>query len=131
MYVKIKNDGGYIFDIRRTMPAAALRKGVFIMSQYAVVDLEMCKVPNESKKGKYPYSHETIQIGAVLLDDSYEIKEKFVTYVSPQYGYIDNFISNLTGIHRNDVKDAPLMKEALQRFVDWLPKHSGDMSRTF
>lgn len=122
MYVKIKNDGGYIFDIRRTMPSAALRKGVFIMSQYAVVDLEMCKVPNESKKGKYPYSHETIQIGAVLLDDSYEIKEKFVTYVSPQYGYIDNFISNLTGIHRNDVKDAPLMREALQRFVDWLPK---------
>ena len=52
MYVKIKNDGGYIFDIRRTMPAVALRKGVFIMSQYAVVDLEMCKVPNEAKKGK-------------------------------------------------------------------------------
>lgn len=104
------------------MPLAALRKGVFKMSQYAVIDLEMCKVPNEAKKGKYPYSHETIQIGAVLLDDSYEIKEKFVTYVSPQYGYIDNFISKLTGIHKNDVKDAPQMKEALQQFMDWLPE---------
>ena len=92
------------------------------MSQYAVVDLEMCKVPNEAKKGKYPYSHETIQIGAVLLDESFEIKDKFVTYVSPQYGYIDNFISNLTGISGNDVSSAPQMKDALQQFANWLPK---------
>ena len=68
------------------------------MCQYAVVDLEMCKVPNGAKKGKYRWKHETIQIGAVLLNESLEIIDKFSTYVFPQFGFIDTYIIKLTGI---------------------------------
>lgn len=91
------------------------------MCQYAVVDLEMCKVPCGTKKGKYRWDHETIQIGAVLLNESLEIKDKFSTFVLPQFGFIDTYINNLTGISRADVRNAPNMEKALQQFVNWLP----------
>ena len=91
------------------------------MCQYAVVDLEMCKVPYRIKKDKYPWRQETIQIGAVLLDESLEIIDKFSTYVLPQFGFIDKYINNLTGISGADLHNAPHMEEALRKFVSWLP----------
>lgn len=96
-------------------------KGVLLMCQYAVVDLEMCKVPYGVKKDKYRWKSETIQIGAVLLNESLEIVDEFSAYVSPQFGFIDIYINNLTGISRGDVRNASNMGEALQKFVNWLP----------
>lgn len=96
-------------------------KGVLLMCQYAVVDLEMCKVPYGAKKSKYRWKHETIQIGAVLLNESLEIIDKFSTYVSPQFGFIDTYINNLTGISRANVRNAPIMEKALQEFMNWIP----------
>ena len=93
------------------------------MCQYAVVDLEMCKVPYGVKKDKYRWKSETIQIGAVLLNESMEIVDEFSTYVLPQFGFIDTYIKNLTGISRSNVSNAPNMKEALQKFVNWLPNN--------
>lgn len=90
------------------------------MCQYAVVDLEMCKVPYRARKDKYCWANETIQIGAVLLNESLEIIDRFVTYVCPQFGFIDTYIDNLTGISRSDVSNAPSMKEAMQEFMNWL-----------
>ncbi|MCM1219415.1 MAG: exonuclease domain-containing protein [Lachnospiraceae bacterium] len=91
------------------------------MCKYAVVDLEMCKVPHGVRKDRFRWARETIQIGAVLLNESLEIIDEFVTYVAPQYGLIDTFINNLTGISRGDVAKAPEMKEALHAFAEWLP----------
>ena len=50
------------------------------MSNYVVIDLEMCNVLGEAKKA-YGYRNEIIEIGAVLLNESYEIKDSFKTYV--------------------------------------------------
>lgn len=91
------------------------------MCKYAVVDLEMCKVPRGNRKDEFRWARETIQIGAVLLNESLEIIDKFVTYIAPQYGLIDTYINNLTGISRGDVAKAPEIKEALQAFAEWLP----------
>ena len=109
---------------RDTNALAIMRsmKGEIFMCKYAVVDLEMCKVPHGVRKDKFRWARETIQIGAVLLNESLEIIDEFVTYVAPQYGFIDTFINNLTGISRGDVAKAPEMKEALQAFVEWLPE---------
>ena len=89
--------------------------------KYAVVDLEMCQVPKLYRKG-YRYSLETIQIGAVLMDETYNIVDSFMTYVRPEYGMIMTSIQKLTGITKKDVADAPVMKEALQAFAEWLPE---------
>ena len=91
------------------------------MSKYVIVDLEMCRVPKPVRSQRYHWSSETIQIGAVLVDENLEIIDEFNTYVHPEYGAIDGYIRRLTGISSFDVKDAFEMKEALEQFVDWVP----------
>lgn len=93
------------------------------MCCYAVIDLEMCKVPRKCRTNTYHFATETIQIGAVLLSESLKIVDRFATYVSPTFGYIDSFINRLTGISKCDISDAPDMGEALRRFADWLPEN--------
>ena len=92
------------------------------MSKYVIVDLEMCRVPKGLKREKFGGVCEMIEIGAVLLDDTYEIIDKFKTYVSPEYGEVDSFIQKLTGITKSDTIDAPSTEEALKTFVNWLPE---------
>ena len=89
--------------------------------KYAVIDLEMCMVPKGFRKYGYKYRQETIQIGAVLLNENYEVIDEFNTYVKPEYGWIDDFIEKLTGISQHDVADAPSFDDALEAFLDWLP----------
>ena len=91
------------------------------MCKYVVVDLEMCKVPKSRKTEDYRWSMETIQIGAVLLNEEYEIIDTFNTYVKPEYGMIDTYIHGLTGIDKRDTLEAPMMNVALQQFTDWIP----------
>lgn len=91
------------------------------MCKYAVIDLEMCRVPKQMKTKKFHWGFETIQIGAVLLDEGLEVVDRFMTYVAPEVGYIDPYIQKLTGIGKMDIKGAPLMKDAMQMFMNWLP----------
>lgn len=86
--------------------------------RYIVIDLEMCNVP-KTKRTEYEYKLEIIQIGAVKLDDNYEIIDKFSTYVSPVYGQLDRTIRKLTGIVESDLKDAPNLTKALDDFFEW------------
>lgn len=87
---------------------------------YLVIDLEMCKVPKHYRSKKYKYANEIIQVGAVLLDEEYEVIGKINQYVHPEYGVIDHFISNLTGIQNSQVKHAPCLKDVLIHMVNWL-----------
>lgn len=87
---------------------------------YLVIDLEMCKVPRDYRSKSYRYANETIQIGAVLLDDSFKRIGTLCQYVHPEHGVIDYFIENLTGIKNSQVKKAPKLDEALIHMIDWL-----------
>lgn len=91
------------------------------MSKYVIVDLEMCNVPKGFIRDTYNWRSELIQIGAVVVDESLEITDEFMTLVSPEFGVVDNFIEKLTGISRKDVQGAPRAKEALELFMNWLP----------
>lgn len=92
------------------------------MNQYVVVDLEMCKVPYSNRKKEFHGANETIQIGAVLLNKKYEVVDEFNTYVRPEFGSLDWFITNLTGITSKDLKSAPTMREAMKAFIAWIPE---------
>ena len=87
---------------------------------YVVLDIEMCKVPKIYRGDRYKYAREVIQIGAVLLDQDYKQVDTFSQYVKPEYGKIDNFIKNLTGINNFQVKEAPGLENALQNMLDWI-----------
>ena len=90
------------------------------MTNYVVIDMEMCRVPRHKKCKEYSCTSEIIQIGAVLLDEQYQIISEFITNIKPQYGEIDPFIEKLTGIRRRDVFDAPYLSQAMQAMFDWI-----------
>ena len=92
------------------------------MGYYVVIDLEMCKVPKNCRKG-FHHGKETIQIGAALMNAEYEVIDTYSIFVKPQFGYLDDFIKNLTGITETDLKEAPSIEEAIESFMNWLPKN--------
>ena len=90
------------------------------MKANVVIDIEMCTVQKEYQWKDYPYEHEIIQIGAVLMDGTYEITDEFSSYVRPKYGRIDHFIQQLTGIGDKEIMEAPSLEKALEMMVSWL-----------
>ena len=93
------------------------------MSQYIVLDLEMCTVHHEVYN-EDALNHEIVQIGAVKLNESYDIIDKFMTYVSPEYGHIDKYINQLTGISDLELLNAPKLIDAFDLFIEWINKES-------
>lgn len=87
---------------------------------HLVVDLEMCNVPKIYRRNSYNYSKEIIQIGAALLDNEFKRVATLTQYVHPEYGVIDHFIENLTGIKNSQVKHAPLLQDALIAMLNWI-----------
>lgn len=87
---------------------------------YLVIDLEMCKVPRDYRSKGYKYANETIQIGAVLLDEKFKRIGILSQFVRPEHGVIDYFIKNLTGIKNGQVKRAPRLQEALLHMLNWI-----------
>ena len=91
------------------------------MGRYVVIDLEMCKVPRSMRR-QYSKKMEIIQIGAVLLDETFQIVDQFDAYVYPEFGCLDTYIHQLTGISSENLKEAPLLSEVITRFMSWLPE---------
>lgn len=77
---------------------------------YLVIDLEMCRVPRDYRNKAYHYAYETIQIGAVLLNEEFKQVGTIREYVHPEHGVIDPFIERLTGIKNSQVKKAPRIR---------------------
>lgn len=92
------------------------------MSQYVVVDFEMCKVAKNRRTKEYHRSQEIIQIGAALLNEQYEQVETFDRFVLPKYGCLDRTISKLTGITDDNLCNADSLETVLQEFIDWIPE---------
>ena len=70
---------------------------------HLVIDLEMCKVPKNYRGKNYKYASEIIQVGAVLLDEEYKEIGTLCQYVHPEFGILDYFITNLTGIEKGQM----------------------------
>ena len=86
--------------------------------KHIVVDLEMNTVRGKMEK-KGTYNMETIEIGAVMLDDRLQEISSFRTYVKPEYNNrIAPNISRLTGITDAMVEHAPYFKEAFRMFAN-------------
>jgi len=94
------------------------------MSQFVILDLEMCEVPKGPVRETFNRGSEIIQIGAVLVSEELEITDEFMTYVSPEFGVMTPFIEELTGITKEDLVGAPRVREALEMFLDWVPEDS-------
>ncbi|MCR5025590.1 MAG: exonuclease domain-containing protein [Lachnospiraceae bacterium] len=95
--------------------------------KHIVVDLEMNNV--KDPEAKQICLMETIEIGAVMLDDNLNEISSFQTYVKPEYNdHIVRKIRNLTGISDEMVMEAPLFKEALKMFTSWCMEEGDDIT---
>lgn len=90
------------------------------MDYYLVVDLEMCMVKGAAKKKMRGMTNEIIQIGAVMLNKENHIVDDFSVYVKPEFGKLNKFITDLTGITEENLDNAPVLRAALIRFANWI-----------
>ena len=74
--------------------------------KHIVVDLEMNKVGKEHRN--LGCTMETIEIGAIMLDENFQEISSFRTYVKPEYNTrITSIVRDLTGITYDMVINAP------------------------
>ena len=91
------------------------------MKRCVVVDFEMNPVAKANREARRELGCEIIEIGAVRLDESHTVVDRFSCFVSPQYNKeITSYITDLTGISRYETYNAPFFGEALKRFEDWI-----------
>jgi inhibitor of KinA sporulation pathway (predicted exonuclease) len=86
--------------------------------KYCVIDLE-CTCWDREDSNKQP--HETIEIGAILLDENYSPIKEFDIFVKPLDNFaLTEYCTNLTSITQKDVDSAPTLSVAISRLKEWL-----------
>ena len=78
-------------------------------NNYVVLDIETT--------GFNPKEHEIIELSAIRVENG-QIKEEFSQLVKP-IGYLSGYISNLTGITLDMLKDSPSIKEVILDFKNF------------
>lgn len=63
---------------------------------------------------------EIIEIGAVKLDENYQIIDRFSRYVKPKLNRVTKKVTELTGITDETLADAPPLEEVIVEFVQWI-----------
>ena len=91
-----------------------------ISMNYIIVDFEMNPVADEYKAERQICHFEIIEIGAVIMDESFMVLGEFKTLVKPQYNdSIYKRYEILTGISMQMVYGAPTFAAAYEKFADW------------
>ena len=94
---------------------------------YIIVDFEMNPVSGEHKEERQICRCEIIEIGAVIMDESFVVMGEFKTLVKPQYNAsIYKRYETLTGISTQMVHDAPTFATAYEMFVNWCESYGSD-----
>lgn len=95
--------------------------------KYIVVDFEMNPVAKEYKEEKQISKMEIIEIGAVIMDESFLILGEFKTLVKPMYNSeIYKKYETLTGISTQMVAGAPNFTTAYEMFVNWCESYGDE-----
>lgn len=95
--------------------------------KYIIVDLEMNPVAKECKEERKVSRMEIIEIGAVIMDESFLVLGEFKTLVRPQYNNeIYKKYETLTGITTQMVSGAPAFAAAYEMFVNWCESYEDE-----
>lgn len=84
------------------------------------IDLEMHPVAEKFPEKKEIFRFETMEIGAVMLDEGHEEISSFCEYVKPMFSdAVLPRYAELTGITTQMLEGAAHFPEVLERFVQW------------
>lgn len=94
---------------------------------YIVVDFEMNPIAAQYKEERQISRSEIIEIGAVVLDESFLVLGEFKTLVKPQFNdQIEKRYETLTGISTQMVCGAPTFATAYEMFVKWCESYGSE-----
>ena len=94
---------------------------------YIVVDFEMNPVDSKYREERKICRCEIIEIGAVIMDESFMVLGEFKTLVKPEYNdCIQKKYETLTGITTQMVYGAPTFAAAYEMFVNWAESYGDD-----
>lgn len=102
------------------MQKTGQRREVFPLN-HIMIDLEMNKIEKQHRD-QLKLSSELIEIGAVKMDDHFEVLDTYQSYVSPDFGPMNHRIIALTGITDDKLVGAPRFAEAMDDFAKWIGK---------
>ena len=98
------------FNIEPTIRNEKGKSLVEVPNNFVVFDIETT--------GLDPMFDEIIEIGAIKVKDG-KVIDTFSTFIKPEYK-ISEFITELTGITNDMVKDAPKIEEILPKFITFI-----------
>ncbi len=84
------------------------------------VDFEMNQIAWKDRKKSGQLKNEIIQIGAVKLNDQYQVLDTYEAFVKPIYSELCGICMRLTGIRPADVENAPVLPQAIALFEQWV-----------
>lgn len=84
------------------------------------VDFEMNPIQSKFKEARRICKNEIIEIGAVLLNESFTEISSFRQYVKPEYNEIADKYALLTGVTNKHVQKAPGFEDAILEFLCWI-----------
>ena len=89
---------------------------------YVILDLEATCWDQWDKK-----ENETIEIGAVLVDENQQIQSEFQRFIKPiRYPKLSDFCKELTTIKQEEVDNAKFFYEVIEEFKSWFDHKKND-----
>src|SRR3989304_8395016 len=97
------------------------------MRNYIILDIEATCWHNNDKQN-LNNMHETIEIGAVKLNENLEFIDVFSEFIKPVYhSILSDFCKNLTSITQEQVSNAKIFYDVMMLFDDWVFKETKDI----
>ena len=90
------------------------------MCKKVILDLEFCTIKSKAKKGLQFMNHEVIQVGAVMLDDSMNVIDEYVSFVKPEYTSVTKANHQFNRNKTYDLEKAPCFCQVLSEFLCWI-----------
>lgn len=88
--------------------------------KHVCIDIEMAELSPKQRRFLPLLSHEIIQLGAVMLDENYNIESTFLALVKPSYCCISSTTTQLTGISGKMLEDAKDFVSVFSEYCNWL-----------
>lgn len=90
------------------------------MKKFCIIDLEFCVIPKSRRLVK-GIANEIIELGAVIMDENFNVISTYSSYVRPSFGGILNrYIRDLTGISHSDLCNAPDAYEVIGNLISMI-----------
>ena len=87
--------------------------------KHIMIDLEMNSINKDNLEVRNYLKREIIEIGAVMMDDMFNIISTLNIYIKPQFNPIVEKIEELTGISNAKVDESLGFNEVMQQFIEW------------